>query len=195
MTIFLTRPSPPIRTQSPLTFQAEHCEAVPWRGCALRRAACSARHSCLPAHLPSAHCQSSGQPASACDYRKPLPNPQLSGWAADTSLSLRRCFTPQNQPGSSWKVRGTGGKQCGSQSPRENNARASPLVCWSQFPLQQMQQLMWSTRQNRNHWILFNCLLLIMAILGLHYSFAYPHSNFFTYIRQPVHWSIVSTKP
>lgn len=80
MTIFPTVTSPPKGTQSPLTFQAEHSEAVPWRGwgCAVGWS-CRARHSCLPAHLPGTHCQRAGQPASAWDHRKPLPNPQLSG--------------------------------------------------------------------------------------------------------------------
>lgn len=65
MTIFLTVTSPPQWTQSPLTFQAEHSEAVPWTGWwSAVGCGCSARHSCLPAHLPSTHCQSASQRAS-----------------------------------------------------------------------------------------------------------------------------------
>lgn len=119
-------PHHPLGTRSPLTFQAEHGGAVPWRGCALRPAACSARHSCLPAHLPVLPARASaGQPASACDYRKPLPNPRLSGPAADTSLSPRRGFTPQNQPGSSQEVRGAGVSRRCSQGPADAAAHVT----------------------------------------------------------------------
>lgn len=77
--LFLTVASPPQRARSPLTFQAEHSEAVPWGASVPRAGAgCSAstavsQPTSQPA-LPGA-----GQSASAWDYRKPLPNPQLSG--------------------------------------------------------------------------------------------------------------------
>lgn len=77
--IFLTVTSPPQWARSPLTFQAEHSEAVPWGASVPRASAgCSAstavsQPTSQPA-LPRA-----GQSASAWDYRKPLPNPQLSG--------------------------------------------------------------------------------------------------------------------
>ena len=122
MAIFVTRTSPPKRTQSPLTFQTEHAEAVPWRGwCSAADAACGARHSCLPAHLPSAHCQRARQRASACDYRKPLPNPQLSGlscWHLPISHGL---FHTTGSARISLESEGRGGEQslftesCGEQ--------------------------------------------------------------------------------
>lgn len=80
MTIFLTITSPPKQTQSPSPFRQNILKQSHGGAGALQPdAACSARHSCLPAHLPSTHRQKAGQPASAWDYRKPLPNPQLSG--------------------------------------------------------------------------------------------------------------------
>lgn len=134
MTVSLTVTSPPKRTQSPLTFQAEHSEAVPRRAALARSAAACSAGQASPspppqrpsAPAPPARARGSGQP---CDSRKPLPNPRRSGRAL-TPPSLR-CFTPRNQPGSSWKGRGAGGSSHCPQSPVENRARGSPFVCLS----------------------------------------------------------------
>lgn len=66
------------------------------------------------------------------------------------------------------------------QDPRARGA--SPFVCLlsQSFPFQQMEHLMWSTTQKRNHSIRFNCLLLmIMTILALHYFPLLVNTNFF----------------
>lgn len=180
MAIFVTRTSPPKRTQAPSPFRQNMLKQSHGGAGALPAAdeACSARHSCLPAHLPSAHCQRErgSRPAPAITGSH-CPIPSFLGWAVDTSLSLRGCFTPQDQPGSAWKVRGAGVSSHCSESPVENSARASPFVClaisifhcsrWNSSCDQQHPH-----PHTQNHWIQFNCLLLIMTILWLHYSFA-----------------------
>lgn len=133
MTVSLTVTSPPKRTQSPLTFQAEHSEAVP------RRAALAAQQPAapgkrLPAHLPSAPAPQRPLPGrgAAASPATPGSHCPIPGFLGERwHLPLERCFTPRNQPGSSWKVRGAGGSSHCPQSPVENRAGGSPFVCLS----------------------------------------------------------------
>lgn len=46
---------------------------------------------------------------------------------------------------------------------------------------------MWSTRQERNHWVQLHGLLLILTILGFHYSFATHTLTFLTDTGQPIY--------
>lgn len=117
-------------SQSPLTFQAEHSSAVPWRGwCSgsLWPAVLGTAVSHPPPQQPPP--ENSGQPASACYYRKPLPNPSfLARLLTPPYLSVISHQEPvqdplerQRSPGSAVSVHPD---QCcpGIQ-------RASPCVC------------------------------------------------------------------
>lgn len=185
MIVFPTETLPPRWTQSPLTFEAEHSEAVPWgAGTLPSHGGCSARHSCLPAHLPTFTARERGSQPATVITGSHCPIPGFLGWAADTSLSLIRCFTPWNQPGSSWRVRGAGAERSLFTQSSADPRQGKPIcLSYQHFPLHQMQDLTWSTAQKGNHLIRFNSLLLIMTpILWPHYSFVTHTLNFFFFL-------------
>lgn len=119
--LFLTVASPPQRAEAPSPFRQnilrQFHEGPVFHGPV--RAAVLAQLS--PSPPPSPHCQERGSQPAPGITGSHCPIPSFLGWAADTSLSFIRSFTPWNQPGSSWKVRGAGGRavdvrvvQCGA---------------------------------------------------------------------------------
>lgn len=185
MTTFPNYNFPPKWARSPLTFQAEHSAAVPWRGRALRPAVgCSARHSCLPAHLLRVHCQRAGQPASACYYSKPLPNPQLSGLRCGRLPIAPRLFhTLESAQDHPERGREPGVSGHCSHGPVQSSTRASPFVCayLSAFSIAADVALhAIKTTQKRNHSIQFNRLLLMMTYDSLTSLFLFcSHASFY----------------
>lgn len=93
--------------------------------------ACSARHSCLPPTSSAATARELRQPASQrLLLQEATTQSQLSGPAADTSLSVRY-FTPGTSPGSPGEVRGAQGQQWQSilSKAAHNHGFESPFVC------------------------------------------------------------------
>lgn len=108
--------------------------------------------------------ESSGsQPASACYYRKPLPNPSFLAPAADTSLSVRY-FTPGTSPGSPGEVRGAQGQQWQSILSKAACDHGEPIcLCLWLSIFHRSRRGSSRDQPHRNHWIPCNCLLLIIT--------------------------------
>lgn len=128
--------------------------------------ACSARHSCLPPTSSTATARELGAASQRLLLQEATTQSQLSGRAADTSLSVLY-FTPGTSPGSSRK-RGKPGvsslrSSCPVRQPREHREP----VCLSVFPGVFHRSRCDSScdQQPRNHWIQLSCLPLITTNL------------------------------
>lgn len=134
MTGFLSTASPPRRPLSPSPFRQNILKQSHGGAGARGRAACSARHSCLPAHLPSAHCQrgAAGQrlrlqeaTAQSPAFWAQLLTPPYLSWLFHTPQSARIILESE----------GSRGGAASLQSPAENCARTRPCVCLPAFSM------------------------------------------------------------
>lgn len=141
MTFSLTVTSPPKRTQSPLTFQAEHSEAVPRRAALARSAAACSTGQASPSpppQRPSAPCQGAGQRPALRLQEATAQSPAF--WAsADTSLPAL-FHTTQSARIILERERSRGEQSLSTGSRGEQGKGKSICLSVSQhFPLQQME--------------------------------------------------------
>lgn len=126
--------------------------------------ACRARHSCLPPTSSAATARELRQPASQrLLLQEATTQSQLSGPAADTSLSVRY-FTPGTSPGSSREARGTQGQQWQFILSKAARDRGEPIcLCLWLSIFHRSRRGSSRDLPHRNHWIPCNCLLLIIT--------------------------------